>query len=122
MSSQTTEERAAQPGPEVPTEHPHIVRKPGTCGGSPLIRGTRITVRHLAVLHQEGTSVEEMLKNYPHLKPAWVLDALSYYLDHAEEIQREIDADRIDNVLTETGGVMDEKGVIRFPARGAADE
>lgn len=121
MTAQTTEERAAQPGPELPTEHPHIVRKPGTCGGAPLIRGTRITVRHLALLHQEGASVEEMLKAFPHLQPSWVHDAISYYLDHAEEIQQEIDANRIEDVLARTGGVMDEKGVIRFPARGAGD-
>ena len=56
MSSRATDERAAQPGPEIPTEHPHIVRKPGTCGGAPLIRGTRITVRHLALLYQEETA------------------------------------------------------------------
>jgi uncharacterized protein (DUF433 family) len=122
MSSQTSEERALQTGPEIPTEHPHVVRKPGTCGGAPLIRGTRVTVRHLALLHQEGASVEEMLKAFPHLNPSWVYDALSYYLDHPEEIQREIEANQVEAALARTGGVMDEKGVIRFPAQGAADE
>jgi uncharacterized protein (DUF433 family) len=121
MSSQTSEGRVEQAGPEIPTEHPHVIRRPGTCGGAPLIRGTRITVRHLALLHQEGASVEDMLKAFPHLEPSWVHDALSYYLDHREEIQREIEANRIDSVLARTGGVMDEKGAIRFPAQGAAD-
>src|SRR5262249_37948145 len=100
---------------EIPTEHPHIVRRPDTCGGSPLIRGTRITVRHIALLWNEGETVEEIVKSYTHLQPSWVHDAISYYLDHQQEIEQEIAANRIENVLAELGGVMDEKGVVRFP-------
>jgi uncharacterized protein (DUF433 family) len=107
---------------DLPTEHAHIVRRPGTCGGSPLIRGTRITVRHIAQLYKGGADVAEILRNYPHLQPSWVHDAISYYLDHAREIEAEIEANRIENVLARTGGVMDDKGVIRFPASNGADE
>jgi uncharacterized protein (DUF433 family) len=107
---------------DLPTEHAHIVRRPGTCGGSPRIRGTRITVRHIAHLYKEGADVAEILRNYPHLQPSWVHDAISYYLDHAQEIETEIEANRIENVLARTGGVMDDKGVIRFPAAKEADE
>lgn len=109
-------------GPEIPTEHPHIVRRPGTCGGSPLIRGTRITVRHLAVLYREGVSVEEMLQTYPHVQTSWLHDAISYYLDHVGEIDQEIEANRIENVLARTGGLMDEKGAIRFPSGAPGHE
>jgi uncharacterized protein (DUF433 family) len=99
---------------EIRTEHPHVVREPGVCGGSPVIRGTRITVRHVAVLYRAGETVQEIVRSYPHLRSSWVHDAISYYLDHQEEIDREIEQSRIENVLAETGGVMDEQGNIRF--------
>ena len=99
----------------VPTEHPHIERRPGVCGGAPVIRGTRIAVRHVALLHNEGANVADVLATYPHLQASWVHDAISYYLDHREEIEREIEENRIEAVLARTGGVMDDKGVIRFP-------
>jgi uncharacterized protein (DUF433 family) len=106
---------------EIATEHPHVVRKPDTCGGAPIIRGTRIPIRLVAQLWNAGDTVEEILRTYPHLKPSWVHDAISYYLDHQEEIDREIKANRIEEVLAREGGVMDEKGVIRFPP-GPLDE
>jgi uncharacterized protein (DUF433 family) len=103
---------------EIATEHPHIVRKPGTCGGSPIIKNTRITVRQVAVMRKEGDSVEEIVQSYPHLQLSWVHDAISYYLDHQEEIDQEIEDNRIENVLEKYGGVMDDKGIVRFPNGG----
>ncbi len=97
------------------TEHPHIVRQPGVCGGSPVVRGTRITVRHIAELFKASEGVENILQSFPHLQPSWVHDAISYYLDHQADIDREIEENKIENVLARTGGVMDEKGIIRFP-------
>ena len=122
MASSITHQDTAGKSSGFPTEHPHIERRPGVCGGSPVIRGTRITVRHIAVLHKDSASVQEMLETYQHLQASWVHDAISYYLDHRDEIEREIDANRIESVLGRTGGVMDDKGVIQFPAEGAADE
>ncbi len=107
---------------EIATEHPHVVRKPGTCGGSPIVRGTRIPVRLVAQLWNSGDTVEEIVRTYPHLRASWVHDAISYYLDHQQEIDGEMDANRIENVLAREGGVMDEKGVIRFPEDKAKDE
>ena len=106
---------------ETPTEHAHVVRMPGVCGGSPLIRGTRITVRHVAVLMKAGESVDQIVQTFPHLKESWVHDAISYYLDHQPEIDKEIEDNRIENVLAEQGGVMDEKGVVRFPRSTNSD-
>jgi uncharacterized protein (DUF433 family) len=102
---------------EIPTEHPHIVRKPGTCGGAPLIRNTRITVRHIAVLWKAGEPVEEIVQTFPHLQASWVYDAVSYYLDHQQEIEKEIEDNQLENVLAKLGGVMDEKGIIHFPLK-----
>jgi uncharacterized protein (DUF433 family) len=106
---------------DIATEHPHIVRNPNVCGGSPLIRGTRITVRLIAGLWNEGDTVEEIVQTYPHLRASWVHDAIRYYLDHQQEIDRETQANSIDQVLAQHGGVMDEKGVIRFSGKNAAD-
>jgi uncharacterized protein (DUF433 family) len=122
MAASTTEQGAAGASQGFPTEHPHIERRAGVCGGAPVIRGTRITVRHIAVLYKDRASVEEMLETYPHLQASWVHDAISYYLDHREEIEQEIEANRIENMLAQTGGVMDKTGVVRFPAKKAGDE
>jgi uncharacterized protein (DUF433 family) len=101
---------------ETPTEHPHITRNPAICGGSPRIRNSRITVRLIAEMWQGGDSVDDIVKTYPHLQPSWVYDAVSYYLDHKEEIEQEIEENRVENVLSKHGGDMDQKGVIRFPS------
>jgi uncharacterized protein (DUF433 family) len=106
---------------EIATEHPHVVRKPGTCGGAPIIRGTRIPVRLIAELWNAGETVEDILRSYAHLQPSWVHDAISYYLDHRPEIDQEIADNRIENVLASQGAVMDEKGVIRFPPGKSTD-
>lgn len=71
--------------------HPHIVSDPQVCGGSPRINGTRITVRTIVIaslLH--GKTPEELLIDYPHLTLAGIHDALSYYYDNREEIDREV--------------------------------
>jgi uncharacterized protein (DUF433 family) len=71
--------------------HPHIVSDATICGGSPRIVGTRITVRTVviaALLH--GQTPEQLLQHYPHLSLASIHDALSYYYDHREAMDREI--------------------------------
>ncbi len=71
--------------------HPHIVGDSEICGGSPRLAGTRITVRTVVIatlLH--GLTPEELLQHYPHLSLAAIYDALSYYYDHREAIDREI--------------------------------
>ena len=106
---------------EVTTEHAHIVRKPGTCGGSPIIRNTRITVRHIAILWKQGETPAEIVESFPHLQLSWVLDAISYYLDHQAEIEQEIEDNRIENVLAKYGGTMDENGIVRFQPKHEAN-
>jgi uncharacterized protein (DUF433 family) len=71
--------------------HPHIVSDPMVCGGSPRIEGTRIAVRTVVIatlLH--GQTPEQLLQHYPHLSLAAIHDALSYYYDHREAIDKEI--------------------------------
>jgi len=35
--------------PETKTAHPHITKTPGICGGRPVVQGTRIPVKVLAL-------------------------------------------------------------------------
>src|SRR5262245_35702969 len=60
------------------TEHPHIVRVHGVCGGRPIIKGTSLSVRHIAQLYKAGDTVEEIIHAHPHVKSAAVYDAISY--------------------------------------------
>lgn len=83
----------------IKTEHPYIVRKSGVCGGSPIIDGSRITVRLIAQLVKTGSSAEEILASYPHLSLAQIHDAISYYFDHREEIEQDIEDNKIRNIL-----------------------
>jgi uncharacterized protein (DUF433 family) len=93
------------------TEHPHVVRVQGV----PTVHGTRLAVRVIAQLYRAGDSVDDILQTYPHLSAAAVHDAISYYLDHRDEIEQEIAAHRIEAALAHTGAVMDERGFITFP-------
>jgi uncharacterized protein (DUF433 family) len=71
--------------------HPHIEKTPRICGGEPIIKGTRISVRLIAELERLGKSVDEIIALYPHLTHAGVYDALSYYYDNREEIDKYIE-------------------------------
>lgn len=78
----------------VQTEHPHIVRIEGVCGGRPIITGTRISVRTIVERMRLGDSPEQIVENYPPLTLAQVYDALSYYHEHKSEIEAEIAANK----------------------------
>lgn len=71
-------------------KHAHVMRKPGIQGGRPVITGTRIPVSTLALWHKQGKDVDAILELYPELRPAQVHDALSYYYDFQQEIEKEI--------------------------------
>jgi len=68
------------------TDHPHIVKVKGVCGGEPIILGTRIMVRTIIWQYEFEGSVEEIISSFPHLSSAQVHDALSYFHDHREEM------------------------------------
>lgn len=66
--------------------HPHITRRSDISGGEPIIRGTRIPVRHIVERIRAGQSVDDILAALPHLTAAQIYDALAYYYDHQDEI------------------------------------
>ena len=77
--------------PAKSTEHPYIVFHADLCGGSPVIKGTKFPVRSVVnyVLRQ-GISPEELVKEFSHLTLAHVYDALSFYYDNKDLIDKDI--------------------------------
>ncbi|MBN1103954.1 MAG: DUF433 domain-containing protein [Deltaproteobacteria bacterium] len=71
-------------------QYPYIDSDPGIARGSPVITGTRITVRAIAGYYQMGMSVDEILATLPHLRLSQVHSALAYYFDHQEQIDLDI--------------------------------
>ncbi|MBI5664775.1 MAG: DUF433 domain-containing protein [Nitrospirae bacterium] len=74
----------------VATEHPYIVRDNEILSGEPVIKGTRTPVRAVVEWWKFGASPEEVLENLPHLTLSQIFDALSYYADHRDEIEKYI--------------------------------
>lgn len=109
---------ALAPPPAEKTEHPHVVRTEGVCGGRPHLAGSRVSVRTIAELLRRGETAEEIAASYPHLDPAAIYDALSYYLDHREETEAEIAAADLNPLLTESDAELGTDGVIRFARAG----
>ncbi|HLC15302.1 MAG TPA: DUF433 domain-containing protein [Thermodesulfovibrionia bacterium] len=70
------------------TEHPHIVMVEGVASGEPIILGTRIMVRTIVEQYQLGNSIEIILCDYPQLSSAQIHDALSYYHDHKQDMDK----------------------------------
>ncbi len=97
-----------------PTEHPHIVRVATIAGGEPIIKGTRVPVWVIALHYKAGETLEEILEAYPHVPPAALVDAISYYLDHQEEVERSIEENQPERVIEEFGLKMGPKGLLTF--------
>lgn len=70
--------------------HPHVVVDPSILSGSPTIAGTRVPVRRLWAWHRGGTSVETLMRRYPQLGPAKVLDALAFAYDNEALIDADL--------------------------------
>ncbi len=71
----------------------NIEKNPGRCGGRATITGTRIRVCTILTCYREGMTVEEIVQQYPHLRPADIHDALAYAYDHPEEMEIDLAAD-----------------------------
>jgi len=68
----------------------------------------------IAELLRQGEPFEEIAATFPHVAPAALQDAIGYYLDHRPEIDAEIEANELPNVLDRVGATLDSDGVIRF--------
>ncbi len=79
--------------------HFHITSNKAICSGTPIIKGTRTSVANIARFCLMGMTAEEIQRELPHLSLAQVFDALAYYFDYREEIDRELHRDREETVL-----------------------
>jgi uncharacterized protein (DUF433 family) len=63
----------------------HIVRDPKVCGGEPVIKGTRVTVRTILASLAEGAKADEILKDFPTLKEEDIRAVIAFAAASAEE-------------------------------------
>ncbi len=64
---------------------PYIVRDPAICGGVPVVKGTRVTVRTILASLAEGMSVEEIVRDFPTLDVPAVRAVIAFAAVSAEE-------------------------------------
>jgi uncharacterized protein (DUF433 family) len=62
-----------------------IVRDPQICGGEPVFRGTRVTLRTILASLAAGDRSEEILVDFPALKPEDVQAAIAFAAASAGE-------------------------------------
>jgi uncharacterized protein (DUF433 family) len=62
-----------------------ITRDPEICGGEPVIRGTRVTLRTVLASLAEGDSQDALLKDFPTLTKADVRAVIAFAAASAEE-------------------------------------
>lgn len=84
-------------------DYRYITSVPGLCGGRPVISGTRTSVKAIVGYYKMGLSIEEILEGLPHLTPAQIYEALSYYHDHQAEIEQDIEKSRVDHLVERYG-------------------
>lgn len=63
----------------------HIVRDPQICGGEPVVRGTRVTLRTLLASLAEGCDEQEILRNFPALTRENLKAVIAFAAAAAEE-------------------------------------
>ena len=69
--------------------HPYISVDRKIRGGEPVIAGTGIRVLDIAIRYEiMGMSPEDIIVALPHLNLSQIHDALSYYYEHKDEIDK----------------------------------
>ena len=62
-----------------------IGRDPAICGGEPVVRGTRVTVRTILASLAEGAWIDEILADFPTLTQEHIRAAIAFAAASAEE-------------------------------------
>ena len=75
----------------IQTAHLYIEKDPSKYEGKAVIKQTRIPVASIVNHYRSGMNIEEILEGFPTLKPAQLFDALSYYFDNKDEIDKELE-------------------------------
>ena len=77
------------------TEHPYVEINPKICNGSPVVIGTRVRIVDIAIEYEYlNRSQDEIINAHPHLKLEQVHDALSYYYENREAMDKKIRKDK----------------------------
>jgi uncharacterized protein (DUF433 family) len=63
----------------------YIVSDKSICGGQPVIRGTRVTLRTVLASLADGDSIEEIMNSFPTLSNEAVRAVIAYAASSAEE-------------------------------------
>ena len=82
-------------GAVIPLDHPYVESVTEVLSGEPVVKGTRTPVRAIVERWKFGESVDDISRNLPHLRLAQIFDALGYYDDHREEIEKYIELNRV---------------------------
>lgn len=67
------------------TLHDLIIRDPAVCGGEPIFRGTRVTLRTILASLADGDSIERILKSFPTLNEHQVRAVIAFAAASAQE-------------------------------------
>ncbi len=87
--------------PVVLIPHPHVRVDPAVLGGSPHVTNSRVPVRRIFGFYRDGSKVETIMRRFPQLGAARVLDAIAFALDNPEVM--EADAARESAFLASAG-------------------
>lgn len=63
----------------------YIIRDRKICGGEPVLKGTRVTVRTILASLAEGATIEEILADFPTLTKDHIRAAIAFAAASAEE-------------------------------------
>ena len=63
----------------------HIARDSAVCGGQPVIKGTRVTIRTILASLAEGATTEELLDDFPAITEQDVRAVIAFAAASAEE-------------------------------------
>src|SRR6185312_4804050 len=80
--------------PRIRVPHPHVRVDPAVLAGSPHVNGSRVTVRRLWAWHRGGAAVETLVRRYPNLGPARILDALAFAYDNQDLIEADLEREQ----------------------------
>lgn len=79
------------PLPRVLVPHPHVRSDVHTMNGSPYVAGSKVPVRRLWSWHRTGVPIDNLMKRYPQLGPAKVLDALAFAYDNRVVVEADLE-------------------------------
>ena len=72
-------------------DHPQILIDKKICGGSPVIRGTRMRVIDIAIEYDRmGMTADEIVRAHPELKLSQVHAALAYYYENKKGLDKHL--------------------------------